>query len=294
MASALAARADPGRGLGNLTFSAVFASSVGRWSRLAVEEAASDVTSVLPSVGPVRLLYTVHGVTLAVEADGSLRELGAGHRTLDAFFMAITPRTAGFDTVDHDRLSNPAIFLGLALTWAGGGPFSTAGGVKVTTAALLLLLLLTRLRGHRHVSLAGGAFLLLASFVFLMPTTEVTATKSGGERSQFVRVVLEVQSAVRTVGLSINPTPQVSPPGRLLLSLVMPLARVGPLAVLGAIELRERARVACRCAHQEVPVGRGRLCEPRGSRAVDVRILSIGFGAFGPPSPGRCSRRVTR
>jgi trk system potassium uptake protein TrkH len=369
-------------GLGILTFSAVFTSIVGRRSRLTVEEAASDVTSVLPSVAPVRLLYTALGVTLAVEAagtallwlawrddfgagralwlavfhavsafcnagfssfsggleefqrhadlllvvaaliivgglgfpviqdvrlrlrgrhshltlhsrvvlitsaallavstvlyllfesNGTLRELDAGHRTLNAFFMAVTPRTAGFNTVDYDRLSNPAIFLTLALMWVGGGPFSTAGGVKVTTAALLLLLLFTRLRGDRHVSLAGrtipdettqraaglaaGAFLLLASFVFLMLMTEVRAADAGGERSQFVRVVFEVQSAFSTVGLSMNLTPQVSPPGRVILSLVMFLGRVGPLAVLGAMALRQRARVPFRYAHEEVLVG---------------------------------------
>jgi trk system potassium uptake protein TrkH len=369
-------------GLGILTFSAVFTSIVGRRSRLAVEEAASDVTSVLPSVAPVRLLYTALGVTLAVEAagaallwlawwddfgaeralwlaafhavsafcnagfslfsdslvgfqrhagpllaigvlivvgglgfpviqdlrlrvrgqharltlhtrvvlatsaallaastalyllfeaDGSLRELGAGHRALNAFFMAITPRTAGFNTVDYDQISNPGIFLTLALMWVGGGPFSTAGGVKVTTAALLLLLLATRLRGDRHVSLAGrtipdettqraaglaaGAFLLLAGFVFLLLMTEAPAGGAAGERSQFVRVVFEVQSAFSTVGLSMNLTPQVSPPGRLLLSLVMLLGRVGPLAVLGAMALRQRARVPFRYAHEEVLVG---------------------------------------
>jgi trk system potassium uptake protein TrkH len=371
-------------GLGILTFSAVFTSIVGRRSRLTVEEAASDVTSVLPSVAPVRLLYTALGVTLAVEAAGAallwlawwedfgagralwlavfhavsafcnagfslfsdnlvgfqrhagpllavgalivvgglgfpviqdlrlrlrrrgrhrrltlhtrvvlftsaallaismalyllfesgrtLRELGAGHRVLNAFFLAVTPRTAGFNTVDYDQLSNPGIFLTLGLMWVGGGPFSTAGGVKVTTAALLILLLFTRLRGDRHVSLAGrtipdettqraaglaaGAFLLLAGFVFLLLMTEDPAAGAAGERSQFVRVVFEVQSAFSTVGLSMNLTSQISPPGRAILSLVMLLGRVGPLAVLGAMALRQRARVPFRYAHEEVLVG---------------------------------------
>jgi trk system potassium uptake protein TrkH len=369
-------------GLGILTFSGVFMGVIGRRPRLTMEEAASDVASVLPAVEPVRLLYTALGVTLAVEAAGALllflawlpehgapralwlavfhavsafcnagfslysdgfvglqqrsslllpvaglivagglgfpviqdlrlrlrsrrsrltlhtrvvlgasalllagstalyllfeaagtlAQLGAGDRALNAFFMAVTPRTAGFNTVDYDGLSNPGIFLTLALMWVGGGPFSTAGGVKVTTASLLILVLFARLRGDAHVSVGGrtipdettqraaglavGAFLLLASFVFLLLLTELAEPGADGGRSQFVRVVFEAQSAFSTVGLSMNFTPQLTDGGRLLISLLMLLGRVGPLAVLGAMALRQRRRVPFRYAHEDVLVG---------------------------------------
>jgi trk system potassium uptake protein TrkH len=205
------------------------------------------------------------------ESTHALAALGAGDRVVNAFFMAVTPRTAGFNTVDYDRISNPSLFLTIALMWIGGAPFSVAGGVKVTTAALLVLVLWARLRGDSHVSVGGrtvpdetvnraaglavGAFLLLAGFVFLLIATESGGDATGGDRAHFARIVFEVQSAFGTVGLSMNLTPRLSPEGRLLLVPVMLLGRLGPLAVLGAMALRQRRRAPFRYAHENVLVG---------------------------------------
>jgi trk system potassium uptake protein TrkH len=184
--------------------------------------------------------------------------------------MAVTARTAGFNTVDYDAISNPSLFLTLALMWIGGGPSSVAGGVKITTAALLVLLLWSRLAGNDHVSIGGrtipketvqratglaaGATLLLGVLLFAMLLSE-----SGGaewaDRNELVRLVFEVQSAFSTVGLSMGATSDLSTAGRLVLIPAMVLGRIGPLIVLAAMAVRQRRRVPFRYAHEDVLVG---------------------------------------
>ena len=207
---------------------------------------------------------------LLFEWNHELGALGVLDRAVNAFFMAVTARTAGFNTVDYDAISNSSFFLTLALMWIGGGPSSVAGGVKITTAALLVLVLWSRLAGNDHVSvggrtipketvqratgLAAGAVLLLGTLLFALLVTE-----SGGahwaDRHQLVRLVFEVQSAFSTVGLSMGATSELSTAGRLVLVPAMVLGRIGPLIVLAAMAVRQRRRVNFRFAHEDIIVG---------------------------------------
>jgi trk system potassium uptake protein TrkH len=208
---------------------------------------------------------------LFFERNHTLAPLGLSDRLANAFFMATTPRTAGFNTVDYDVVANPSLFLTLGLMWIGGSPASTAGGVKTTTVALLALLLWSRLRGDRVVSnggrsvpeetlqravgLAVGSVLLLAIFVFALLVTELRTAVSEDDRVHFLRLVFEAQSAMSTVGLSMGVTPRLTHAGKLLIVTLMFLGRVGPLAVLGAMVIRGQHRVSMRYAHEDVLVG---------------------------------------
>jgi trk system potassium uptake protein TrkH len=236
----------------------------GRHPRLALHSRVVLVVTALLLALPTLLFWFF-------ETSHTLAPLGVADRIVNAFFMAVTPRTAGFHTVDYDQVANPSLFLTIGLMWIGGAPFSVAGGVKVTTAALLVLVLWARMRGDAHVSVAGrtvpdetvnraaglavGAFLLLAGFVFLLLAAESASDATGGDRAHFARLVFEVQSAFSTVGLSMNLTPRLSPEGRLLLVPVMLLGRLGPLAVLGAMAIRQRRRAPFRYAYENVLVG---------------------------------------
>ena len=207
---------------------------------------------------------------LVFEWNHELGALGIVDRAVNAFFMAVTARTAGFNTVDYDAISNPSFFLTLALMWIGGGPSSVAGGVKITTAALLVLLLWSRLSGNDHVSvggrtipketiqratgLAAGAVLLLGTLLFVLLMTESSGAR-WADRHQLVRLVFEVQSAFSTVGLSMGATSDLSSAGRLVLVPAMVLGRIGPLIVLAAMAARQRRRLKFRFAYEDVIVG---------------------------------------
>lgn len=207
---------------------------------------------------------------LLFEWDRELRSLGPLDRVVNALFMSITPRTAGFNAVDYGAISNDSLFLTVALMWVGGGPGSVAGGVKVTTVSLLALLVWARLRGDHHVSVGGrtipeetvhratglavGMVLILLSFTLVMLELEPASADPGEERAQMVSHVFEVQSALSTVGLSMNLTPSLGDGSKLALVLAMLLGRVGPLAVLGAMAVRAK-HSSFRYPHEDVLIG---------------------------------------
>jgi len=226
-----------------------------------------------------RLVLVATGLTLAVstalywifETTHAAEPVSAPQALLDALFLAVTTRTAGFHTVGMDALSNPSLALTLGLMWMGGGPASLAGGVKITTAALLGLVLWARLRGHDRVSLAGrtvpdetvhratglavGAVLLLGVFLVTVLAVEPAAGPEALDRERLVGLAFEVTSAFGTVGLSMGATQELSPAGRVLLVPLMLLGRIGPLVVLGAMVTRRKRRPGVRYAHEDVLVG---------------------------------------
>ena len=217
------------------------------------------------------LLLGATGLYLLFEREHTLAAMSPPTRVANALFMAVTPRTAGFNTVDYDRISNASLVLTLALMWIGGSPGSTAGGVKTTTAALLALGLWARLRGRsdvafgnhsvpdvtvqRAVGLAVGAMLILFGFVFVLLWTEMPRMEARMDRGHFVELVFEAQSALGTVGLSMGATAELTPVGRVLVSLLMFLGRVGPLAVLAAMARRGGRRARFRLGREDVLVG---------------------------------------
>ncbi|MEZ4331438.1 MAG: potassium transporter TrkG [Myxococcota bacterium] len=220
----------------------------------------------------VTLLLIVAGSAafLTFEWDRTLFALDPLDRVVNAIFMAITPRTAGFNSVDYGQVSNDSILLTLALMWIGGGSGSVAGGAKVTTIALLALLMAARLRGDRHVSIAGrtvpdetvnratglavGMVLLLFAFTLVLLQLEPSSGQPAEEWGQMVRLAFEVQSALSTVGLSIDLTGTLGVGSKLVLVLVMLLGRVGPLAVLGAMVQRAH-HTHFRYPHEDVLIG---------------------------------------
>lgn len=207
---------------------------------------------------------------LLFEWDRTLAALAPHDRVVNALFMAITPRTAGFNSVDYGAVSSDSILLTIALMWIGGGSGSVAGGTKVTTIALLALLLAARLRGDRHVSVAGrtvpdetvhratgltiGMILILIAFTLVLLQLEPSSGRPEQEWGQMVRLAFEVQSALSTVGLSMNLTPTLGSGSKLVLVLVMLLGRVGPLAVLGAMVQRDH-HTRFRYPHEDVLIG---------------------------------------
>jgi trk system potassium uptake protein TrkH len=250
-------------GIGFLVFEDVRLRLTGARRRLTNHSRLVLATSVL-LLAVSTLLYAVF------EARETLAPFGPLDRLVNAAFLAVTPRTAGFNTVDYDELANPSLLLTIALMWIGGSPGSTAGGVKTTTVALIALLLVARLRGRevtvanrsvpeatlqRAVGLAAGGLLLLVAAAFVLSWTELPAASDEQDRAHFVRLVFEAQSALGTVGLSMGVTGQLTPGGRLVIVALMFLGRVGPLAVLEAMARRSAGRARWRLAREDVLVG---------------------------------------
>jgi len=185
----------------------------------------------------------------------TLGELSGVDSMVNAFFHAVTPRTAGFNSVDIALLREPARLLTEMLMFIGGGSASTAGGIKVTTFAVLGWVMWAEVRGDPDVVAFGRRLptpvqrqalsVALLSIGIVVGATMLLLATTPFSRGD---LELEVVSAFATVGLSANLTPLLSDGPQLILIGLMLIGRVGPITLFAALVLREQDR---RYAHAE-------------------------------------------
>ncbi|UCG44490.1 MAG: Trk family potassium uptake protein [candidate division WOR-3 bacterium] len=208
-------------------------------------------------------LLTLAGTVLFFffEYDGVLAALPVPAKLVASVFQAVTPRTAGFNTVSMAGLKPVTLLLFLALMFIGASPGSTGGGIKTSTFAVLFMAVRSRIRGrqdvevhgrvvpkdvvYRATSIAVTSVAIVAGFFILLLATETGA---------FQDVLFETTSAFGTVGLSTGLTGQLSPVGRVLVTLLMYIGRLGPLTL--ALAMRARvSRLPIEYPSSEVMVG---------------------------------------
>ena len=227
-----------------------------------------------------RLVLVITGILIVVgwifftayEWRVSFSTLPPVDRIVNGLFMSVTARTAGFNTIDYGQASDGSNFFTILLMSIGGSPGSTAGGLKTTTVAVIGLLALARYRGdlktnvlgrtipdetiQRAVGLFVVAFGVVTAAIFILTTTEIGAVAHGTTEVGFLSYMFEAVSAFNTVGLSLGVTFDLSPAGRILLTILMYLGRVGPLTFAAAIALRSaRGRGQLRYAYEDVVIG---------------------------------------
>jgi trk system potassium uptake protein TrkH len=206
-------------------------------------------SAVLVAVGTLLILL--------FELRNSLAELTWSERFLSALFQSVSARTAGFNTLDIGRLANETLFLLILLMFVGASSGSCGGGVKTGTLATLVALSLARLRGferpqllRRSVSpgtVAKAVNLVLVSAVLIAAATMILLISELGSvahdvtRGKYLELLFETVSAFGTVGLSMGITPGLSVGGKLALSAVMFVGRLGPLVIAAAMS-RQRPR----------------------------------------------------
>lgn len=197
-----------------------------------------------------------------LERSNCLRELSTGETILASFFQSVSPRTAGFNTVDVAGLMEHTLFFIVILMFIGASPGSTGGGIKTTTFSMLILLARARLTGHSHVNFSRRTIpdeivsrsitIFLVSIVIVATFTMVLTFLQPGDR--FLPLLFETTSAYGTVGLSAGVTQGLSPASKILLSFVMYIGRIGPLTMAIAVGERYR-RIEYSYAQEEVMVG---------------------------------------
>jgi trk system potassium uptake protein TrkH len=211
------------------------------------------------------------GLTL-FEWKVTLAKFSLVDRLVNGLFMSITPRTAGFNTIDYAQASDSANFLTILLMSIGGSPGSIAGGLKTTTVALLGLLAWSRLRGYEVAVMSGrsipeetvqravGLFVIMfgvaTGAIFIYTATELAWVAPGATGGRLLHVMFEAVSALNTVGLSMGMTPELSGVGRVVTIGLMFLGRVGPLTVAAALARRHVISTRkFRYAYEDVAIG---------------------------------------
>jgi trk system potassium uptake protein TrkH len=163
-----------------------------------------------------------------------------------SLFQGVTPRTAGFSTVSYPEMREPTLLVQVVLMFIGTAPTSTGGGIKVTILALVALIVLAQIRGQENITLfwrtlpralVARALSILTLATLLVLTSTLVLMISDG--LDLLPALFEVTSAFGTVGLSLDITPRLSTFGKLLISLIMFLGRVGPTTFIVALAARQ-------------------------------------------------------
>jgi trk system potassium uptake protein len=166
-------------------------------------------------------------------------------KLLNSFFMAVTPRTAGFNSISLGDMSDISKIFTCFLMFVGAAPGSTGGGVKVTTLGVLIAVMISQIKGRQETLVYGKKIpqpvimkALTIVGLSLMWVITVTAVMSGIEGGKFIDILYEVTSAFGTVGLSTGMTPGLSDISKLLLIITMFLGRIGPLTFVIVMTLK--------------------------------------------------------
>nr|WP_236567822.1 MULTISPECIES: potassium transporter TrkG [unclassified Nocardiopsis] len=171
-------------------------------------------------------------------------------KVLTAFFQAVMPRTAGFNSLDFGAMHTQTLLVTDMLMFVGGGSAGTAGGIKVTTFAVLAFVVYANVRGEPTVHVGGRRLadgtasqattvvllalgLVLAATLTLMTVTPFTLDQ----------ILFETVSAFGTVGLSTGITGDLPPLGEMVVVFLMFVGRIGPITLASALALRRRARL---------------------------------------------------
>lgn len=189
---------------------------------------------VLAATASLLLIGFVGFFTL--EYNGAFKDLSFGDKIMAACFQSVTPRTAGYNTVNLTELSRGGNILTVVLMFIGGSPGSTAGGIKTTTFFVLVLEAFAYARGKNQVTIfkrrfdfstlsQASAISTIYLIVCILSCIIICAT----EPYSLEDTLFEVVSAIGTVGLSKGITPQHGMLTKIILAVLMFFGRLGGL-----------------------------------------------------------------
>lgn len=209
-----------------------------------------SVTTRMTLKGTAFLIATAMLLIAVLEWRGFLADMPLGTKLLNAFFSGVTPRTAGFNSIDYADANPVTLMVTDIYMFIGGGSAGTAGGAKVTTVIVLLAAMSAEFHGrdattvgHRTVpkSVVRQAMTVAAAGVGSV-TLGIVALRVFDPQFTADQVAFEVVSAFATTGLSAGITASLSTPSQLVLCLLMYLGRIGPFTLVAALATRNIAR----------------------------------------------------
>jgi trk system potassium uptake protein len=205
-----------------------------------------DSKTVLVASASLLVLGTIFYLISESSNPETLGMLSFPQNILVAFFQSVTPRTAGFSSIDIGNLRQISLFFTMFLMFVGGAAGSTAGGVKVNSLGVLWVTVLSVIKGRSNIESFERqlsqqtifraltlfvAYLAFAAFiVLLLSLTEIFP---------FENILFEVFSALSTVGLSTGITPDLTISGKFIIIIAMFVGRLGPLALMAFLVKRQ-------------------------------------------------------
>ena len=165
---------------------------------------------------------------------GTLGSLSGSDALWASFMQSVSPRTAGFNTIDMNALRIPTMIFIILLMFIGASPASTGGGIKTTTFALILLNISQVVRGRSECEIFGrrvGNDTIFQAFAItsmsILWVVSATLLVTCLEDTSFLYALFEVVSAFATVGLSTGLSQHICTASKIILILSMYAGRVG-------------------------------------------------------------------
>lgn len=188
-------------------------------------------------------LILLTGGTIAIllfEWNGAFAGMSMPDKWVQAFFNATCPRTAGFTSIGLTSFSLQSLLLMLLLMFIGGAAQSTAGGVKVNAFAAAVLSLFAVIRGKSRVEVfrrqlsvdsirRSNATLVMYLMILFLGVFVLRVLEP---HASLLALVFECTSALSTVGSSLGLTPALGEAGKLFVSLLMFIGRVGVITIV--------------------------------------------------------------
>ena len=190
---------------------------------------------------------TIFILALENQNPKTIGPLSLPHKIMVSYFQAVTPRTAGFNTVDIGKIVPATALFMMFLMFVGASPGGTGGGIKTTTFALIILTIRATLKGFRNTVVFNRripaetvrrAFAI--TFLALALVTVAVFGLKEIEKFGLTEIAFETFSAFGTVGLSMGITPYLSSLGKIIIIITMFIGRVGPLTLLLALATEQK------------------------------------------------------
>ena len=211
-------------------------------------------TLVLTAAGTVLFLVT--------EDQAAFAGMGPLERFLGALFSSVTPRTAGFNSVDTAALSNSGKMLTMLMMFIGGSPGSTAGGVKTTSMIVLLFYAVAMVLNREDINLFGrrltdevvkkaNAVVVINATLTIIATIVIMALQP---ILNFEDVLFEVLSAIGTVGMTVGITRDLNIISQVIIIVLMYCGRLGSLS-FALVFAQKSASASVRQPQEKIIVG---------------------------------------
>lgn len=181
----------------------------------------------------------------------TLAQLPLLDKLFASYFQAVTPRTAGFNSIDYGSMERSTLLLTILLMFIGAGSASTGGGIKLTTFVVISLSVFAFLKEKREIrifrrtidqnyifkalAVSMISVLLVFTALFFLDMTERNAS--------FLAILFEVVSAFGTVGLSMGITGSLTTIGKWIIIVVMFVGKLGPLTLAFSLSRPDKEKI---------------------------------------------------
>ncbi|PKM90196.1 MAG: Trk family potassium uptake protein [Firmicutes bacterium HGW-Firmicutes-12] len=243
--------------LGGLGFVVISEVQIKRGRKLSLHSQIALISTVV-----LILLGLVIVFILEYNNPHTLSSMSLFDKGIASLFQAVTPRTAGFNTLPINSLTETTILFMMIYMFIGANPGSTGGGIKTTTFVSLLTAIFANLRGKKEYTLLERTLpretvekAITITFSGLLLIIIITGMLTLTEEAGMINLLFETVSAFGTVGLSLGVTPSLSSLGKLAIMFTMYTGRIGTLTLAFALAQRNVSTTHIKYPEEKILIG---------------------------------------